>query len=776
LRRSTLAHAAALMRVIVCGSLLVATALVQSAPGAAAPRRLNILWICADDHARYVIGAYGNHRVHTPNLDRLAGGGMRFDRAFCNSPVCTASRDSFITGRYPRTIGVTQLNTPLPETETTLAHVLKRAGYDTGAIGKMHFNSPHTYGFNLRRDLGMYDKELATRGKTPIPQDVAVQPTWKPFRDPAPIWLNAADLPSAAVDADMDASYFVDEASRFLTQPHAKPFFLMVSFYEPHSPFYFPVEDRGRFQPSSFPVLAVGPEDDWQIPAVFRDLTPTEKQGIAAAYYTSVEFLDRKVGQVLDALDKSGQAANTIVLYTADHGYLLGQHGRFEKHCSYEEAIRNPLLMRCPGIIPSGASTTALVEFVDIVPTLLDLCRVKIPENVQGRTLVPLLEGKTKSHRSEVFIEYAPNEEAAIRDERWKLVFERGARHRADGYDTGLPLPGRTIRLYDLQTDPSEMHNVAARPENAERVRHLLQDLADHMRSTAREPALVPQSDDSLEVLDACVQSHDVGAAAADSLPPSPPIRLRRSFLLAGGYSLAVVLASLAGGWLPVVVRLTHTRLQIAMSLCGGLMLGVSLFHLLPQSVGIYGSLDRSVLWMLAGLLAMFFLIRAFHFHQHEPVGHRTQPLGWIGLGVGLGCYTLINGMTLAASVQADAVHGAWRLGAATFAAIFLHKPLDAMPVSILAGDRLSVTRLKQFVNGSFAILCPLGVAFFFGALKQFPSHQSGMVGCGLAFSAGVFLCISLSDLLPELEFHAHDRVALSLALIAGIALAYAIV
>ncbi|HEX4070014.1 MAG TPA: sulfatase-like hydrolase/transferase [Planctomycetaceae bacterium] len=764
------------MRVIVCGSLLVATVLVQSAPGAAAPRRPNILWICADDHTPYVIGTYGNQRVHTPNLDRLARGGMRFDRAYCNSPVCTASRDSFITGRYPRTIGVTQLNTPLPESETTLAHVLKRAGYDTGAIGKMHFNSPHTYGFDFRRDLGMYDKELSKRGKKPIPKDIAVQPRWKPFRDPASIWLNSRDLPSAAVDADMDASYFVEEATRFLSQPHAKPFFLMVSFYEPHSPYYFPIEDRGRFQPSSFPVPPVGPEDANQIPAVFRDLTPAQKQGIEAAYYTSVEFLDRKVGQVLDALDKSGQAQNTIVLYTADHGYLLGEHGRFEKHCSYEQAIRNPLIMRCPGIISPGSSTTALVEFVDIFPTLLDLCRVKVPENVQGRSLVSLLEGKTKTHRTEVFIEYAPNEEAAVRDEHWKLIFERGKRRRADGYDTGLPLSGRTIRLYDLDNDTAEMHNVAARPENAERVRQMLQDLADHMRSTAREPALVPQSDDPLKVLDYCVQSHDVGVPATSEVPSVPPIRLRRPFLLAGGYSLAVVLASLAGGWLPVVVRLTHTRLQIAMSLCGGLMLGVSLFHMLPQSVGFYGSLDRSVLWMLAGLLAMFFLIRAFHFHQHEPVGHRAQPLSWIGLGVGLGCYTLINGMSLAASVEADAVHGAWKLGAGTFAAIFLHRPLDAMPVSILASDRLSVTRFKQFVNGSFAILCPLGVAFFFGALKQFPSHRAVIVGSGLAFSAGVFLCISLSDLLPELEFHAHDRVALSLALIAGIALAYAIV
>ena len=231
------------------------------------------------------------------------------------------------------------------------------------------------------------------------------------------------------------------------------------------------------------------------------------------------------------------------------------------------------------------------MEFVDIFPTLLDLCRVKIPENVQGRSLAPLLEGKTKTHRNEVFIEYAPNEEAAVRDEHWKLIFERGKRRRADGYDTGLPLPGRTIRLYDLEKDAAEMHNVAARPENAERVRQMLQDLADHMRSTAREPALVPQSDDSLEVLDYCVQSHDVGVPAtserpAGCLPPAPPAVLC--------WPAAIRWRSCSrrwsAGWLPVVFRLTHTRLQIAMSLCGGLMLGVSLFHLLPQSVGIYGS------------------------------------------------------------------------------------------------------------------------------------------------------------------------------------------
>jgi choline-sulfatase len=435
---------------------------------------------------------------------------MRFDRAFCNSPFCTASRDSFITGRYPRTIGVTQVTTPLPESERTLAQMLKAAGYDTAAIGKMHFNSARTYGFDTRVDLGAYGSELAKRGKKPIPPDVAVQPPWEPFTDPARIWLNAAILPYAAVDADMDATYFVEQAARFLAQRRKNPFFLMVSFYEPHSPFYFPVEDRGRFDPATFLVPAVGPEDAGQIPTLFRDLTPAEKQGIAAAYYTSVEFLDREVGRVLAALEKSGQAQNTLVLYSSDHGYLLGQHGRFEKHCSYEEAIRAPLLIRCPGTVHPGTATSALVEFVDLFPTVLDLCRVKIPANVQGRSLVPLLASRVTTHRTEIFIEYAPNDEAAVRDERWKLVFERGKRRRTDGYDPETPLPGRTIRLYDLQSDPGEMHNVAALPDNAARVRHMLVLLADHMRATAREPRLVPKTADPIEILDFCVQSRDV--------------------------------------------------------------------------------------------------------------------------------------------------------------------------------------------------------------------------------------------------------------------------
>jgi len=295
-------------------------------------------------------------------------------------------------------------------------------------------------------------------------------------------------------------------------------------------------------------------------------------------------------------------------------------------------------------------------------------------------------------------------------------------------------------------------------------------------------------------------------------VPESKATSANRSswpLVLAVIYSIAIVFASLAGGWLPLMVRLTHTRLQISMSLCGGLMLGIGLFHMLPHSVAVLGSLDhsldRAVWWMVTGLLAMFFLIRAFHFHQHEPAGiphsetdahvhdhehdrghkhahshaanrHPAERLSWIGVVLGLGLHTLLDGIALAASVEADGAHGdEWLLGVGTFLAILLHKPLDAMPVSILMTAGQASGRLKHIVNGAFALLCPLGVAMFFLGISHFSAHQTTIVGCALAFSAGVFVCISLSDLLPELEFHAHDRLKLSIALLVGVALAYAI-
>lgn len=285
-------------------------------------------------------------------------------------------------------------------------------------------------------------------------------------------------------------------------------------------------------------------------------------------------------------------------------------------------------------------------------------------------------------------------------------------------------------------------------------------------------------------------------------IAPSSERRLR---IIAGIYCVAIVLASLIGGWLPLFLRLTHTRLQVAMSLCGGLMLGIGLLHLLPHAVAVLDSLDRAAWWMMTGLLTMFFLIRAFHFHQHEPAAarqtgvprppasqnygrqrphdqlhsqhdHHALKLSWIGVALGLGIHSLIEGMALAASVQVDGEHGGrGLLGFGTFLAIVLHKPFDAAPIAILMQARHSSNRLAHLINCAFAAFCPIGVALFFFGFERFTGHQAAIVGCALAFSAGVFLCISLADLLPELEFHSHDRLKLSLALLVGVAVAYAI-
>ncbi|MBI2947175.1 MAG: sulfatase [Verrucomicrobia bacterium] len=476
-----------------------------------APPRPNILWICADDHAPYVMGAYGNRQVRTLNLDRLASQGVRFDRAYCNSPVCTASRQSFLTGRYPRTIGVTQLKTPLSESEITLAEILKEAGYVTAAFGKMHFNSTLKHGFDLRLDQPEYQAWLKKKGRTPVPTEIEVQPPWKPFKDPASIWLNSACRPLAVVDADMYGTFLAREASEFLRAPRSKPFFLMVSFTEPHSPFHFPIEYRNRHQLAVFKVPKPGSGDDAQIPKIFRDLTGQEKQGITAAYYTSVEFLDRNIGVVLEALERSGQATNTLVIYTGDHGYMLGQHGRFEKHCGYEPAVRAPLLVRFDRHIKPQQSRTALVEFIDIFPTVLEFAGLSVPANAQGKSLVPLLLGKARRHRDRVFIEYSENEEAYVVTERWKFIYGTGKRTREDGYAAENPLPGRTIRLFDLDADPSELKNLAKQREHARRVEQFTRQLAEHLKRTARQPELLPKSDDPHAILEFCLQPKDIG-------------------------------------------------------------------------------------------------------------------------------------------------------------------------------------------------------------------------------------------------------------------------
>jgi zinc and cadmium transporter len=347
--------------------------------------------------------------------------------------------------------------------------------------------------------------------------------------------------------------------------------------------------------------------------------------------------------------------------------------------------------------------------------------------------------------------------------------------------------------------------------------------------------AAAPQTSEKTNV--PAASSHNAGNSPAEEFLDE---QIKRSAAASGqnnsgwllvAYCTAIVAASIGGGFLPSLVNLTHTRMQTIISFVGGLMLGIAVFHLFPHSIHGSQSADDSAWWMMAGIITMFLLIRCFHFHHHGPLEistaeedpcashrghdhdhdhshdhdhedapkspftilsapqiaspqpspqphcHHAHQLSWLGITLGLSLHTLIDGMALAASVQAESTFRAVTLvsGLGTFLAIMLHKPLDAVSItSLMAGAGWS-TRSRFLVSIIFSTMCPIGALLFRFGISLFGSYQDVFVSASLAFSAGVFLCISLSDLLPEMEFHAHNRVRLTAALLAGILLAYGI-
>ena len=261
-------------------------------------------------------------------------------------------------------------------------------------------------------------------------------------------------------------------------------------------------------------------------------------------------------------------------------------------------------------------------------------------------------------------------------------------------------------------------------------------------------------------------------------------------------YSAVVLVASLAGGWLPMLVRLTHTRLQTAISFVAGLMLGMALLHLIPHAVTQSHSVDRTVAWVLGGFLVMFFLQRFFHFHHHDlpeddpedcchdhPEPHQhdhshtlaersARQLSWAGTALGLALHSLLDGLALAAAVLAEA-HGHIGLaGLGTALVVILHKPFDAMAITTLMTASGKSRSSRHWLNALFALATPLGAVLFCLGANQLSESHSAVLGGALAFCAGNFLCISCCDLLPELQFHSHDRFKLSVALVAGLAVA----
>ena len=282
----------------------------------------------------------------------------------------------------------------------------------------MHFNvpgKPGLHGFDIAATEGEITRDWNQTVKPrAVPAGLATKPPWHPFKDPARIWLNAEKLPYPRFEQDMRSLYQLQQAEQFIKANKDRPFAMWLNFMEPHSPYDFPIEDRDRLDPSRFAVPRVGPQDAGQIPLIFRDLSDAEKRGIIASYYTSVEYVDRNVGRALDTLRRLGLERDTLVIYHADHGYSLGQHGRFERHCGYDPALRVSLLMRLPGKIRQGV-VRDLTEHIDVAPTIIDVMGIDRLPIQHGQSLRPYLETRRMdTPRDSIFSEYLENEEAYV--------------------------------------------------------------------------------------------------------------------------------------------------------------------------------------------------------------------------------------------------------------------------------------------------------------------------------------------------------------------------
>lgn len=442
--------------------------------------RPNILWICTDQQRYDTIHALGNAHIRTPNLDRLVAEGVTFTNAYTQSPICTPSRASFLTGRYPSTLHVNRNgNAYFPPGIPLITRALADAGYDCGLAGKLHLSAAHGR-VEVRPDDGyrVFQWSHHPQPESFWPTEQHAYQRW--LREQGIDWEQAHG--AEAVDGwTMQGSYrpgiaaqyhqttwCANEAIAFMLEERSGSWLMSVNPFDPHPPFDPPAEYLERMDVASMPLPLFQPEElesqlDFQgiDHQTERPLAPTDYDArrMVAAYYAQIELIDDQVGRMLDALDASGQRENTIVLFTSDHGEMLGDHGLVLKGCRfYEGAVHVPLILSWPGHFGQGLHSDALVELTDIVPTLLQVTALPLPGNLQGMSLLPILTGQAHpgTHREFVRCEYhdaldRPYASHAnmIYDGRYKLVVYHG-------HEVG--------ELYDLQGDPHEFRNLWDQP------------------------------------------------------------------------------------------------------------------------------------------------------------------------------------------------------------------------------------------------------------------------------------------------------------------------
>lgn len=448
----------------------IAVALIAVAPAAVAQpaaRRPNVLLIMADD-LNNDVGTYGHPLVKTPNLDRLAARGVRFDRAYNQFPLCSPSRVSLLTGLRPDTTRIydlrTDFRTILPDV-VTLPQSFKRNGYVAARVGKIyHYGNPGDIGTSGLDDPASWDVVVNPRG---IDKDEEGQLTnLTPARG---LGSALAYYASPAPDEEHTDGKVATETIALLEKNKDRPFFIGAGFYRPHCPFIAPRKYFDLYPIDRIPAPASSPASSARVPPAAWFTTPPhwgvselgQRESIRA-YYASISFLDANVGRVLDALDRLRLADSTIVVFVSDHGYHLGEQGQWMKQTLFERSARAPLIVAGPGVVAKGRSSSRVVEFLDLYPTLADLARLSAPPGLHGRTLAPLLQNPQAvwNHPALTQVRRGGGGTAfmgySVRTEQWRYT----------EWDAGK----RGAELYNEVDDPGETHNLAADPRHGKTV------------------------------------------------------------------------------------------------------------------------------------------------------------------------------------------------------------------------------------------------------------------------------------------------------------------
>lgn len=462
---------------------------LSCAPAPAAPRadKPNVLFLICDD-LNCDLGSYGHPLVRSPNLDRLAARGVRFTRAYCQYPLCGPSRASFMTGLYPDQTLVQRnaiyIREHIPNAQT-LAQMFRGAGYFATRVGKIfHYNVPTHIGTSGHDDPYSWDYTINPRGRDVDEEDRIFSLV------PGQFGGTLSWLAAGGTDEEQTDGIGATEAVRLLREyaRDGRSFFLAVGLYRPHTPYVAPRKyfDLYPLDQIEVPTEPVGYLETLPPPArrsIRRkkdqiDLPEALARQAMQAYYASITFADAQAGRILDALEETGLAGNTVVLFTSDHGYHMGEHGHWQKTTLFENAARVPLILAGPGVTAEGQSTYAMAEMVDFYPTLAELCGLRGPAALAGISLAPVLKDPSARPRADALTQYANGYSLRTPRYRYTEWGEEGALGK---------------ELYDHESDPAEMKNLAGRPGHEATMARLARRLHERVAEAGRPPEGVQQ-------------------------------------------------------------------------------------------------------------------------------------------------------------------------------------------------------------------------------------------------------------------------------------------